>query len=194
MAIEVTLPRQGWSMEEAAFVEWFKKDGDSVKAGEPLFAVETDKTVQEIESLDTGILRILPYGAVVEVIHSRLRWDPARRAHAVEALESALACGHGRHIGQEFVAYTTGAGQLRKKRQHRGIAPSTQHFLPKLLQERGVVHRLRGAIDRIARRAIGQQSFEFVLRSLRHGRHGQTQALSRIADLHAHAATDGEHA
>ena len=35
-------------------------------------------------------------GAVVEVIHSRLRWDPARRARAVEALESALACGHGR--------------------------------------------------------------------------------------------------
>ena len=26
MAIEVTLPRQGWSMEEAAFVEWLKKE------------------------------------------------------------------------------------------------------------------------------------------------------------------------
>ena len=58
MAIDVTLPRQGWSMEEAAFVEWIKKDGDTVKAGEPLFAVETDKAVQEIESLDAGILRL----------------------------------------------------------------------------------------------------------------------------------------
>ena len=56
MAIEVTLPRQGWSMEEAAFGEWLKKDGDPVKAGEPLFSVETDKAVQEIESLDAGIL------------------------------------------------------------------------------------------------------------------------------------------
>jgi pyruvate dehydrogenase E2 component (dihydrolipoamide acetyltransferase) len=45
-------------MEEAAFVEWIKKDGDTVKAGEPLFAVETDKAVQEIESLDAGILRL----------------------------------------------------------------------------------------------------------------------------------------
>jgi len=60
MAVEVTLPRQGWSMEEAAFVEWLKQDGDRVKPGDPLFAVETDKTVQEIESLDEGILRILP--------------------------------------------------------------------------------------------------------------------------------------
>jgi pyruvate dehydrogenase E2 component (dihydrolipoamide acetyltransferase) len=45
-------------MEEAAFVEWIKKDGDEVKAGEPLFAIETDKAVQEIESLDAGILRL----------------------------------------------------------------------------------------------------------------------------------------
>jgi len=60
MAIEVTLPRQGWSMEEAAFVEWMKKDGETVKTGEPLFAVETDKAVQEIESLDAGILRLTP--------------------------------------------------------------------------------------------------------------------------------------
>jgi pyruvate dehydrogenase E2 component (dihydrolipoamide acetyltransferase) len=58
MAIEVTLPRQGWSMEEAVFVEWIKKDGDTVKAGELLFSVETDKAVQEIESLDAGILRL----------------------------------------------------------------------------------------------------------------------------------------
>jgi len=57
-AIEVTLPRQGWSMEEAAFVEWLKKDGAPVKAGEPLFSVETDKAVQEIDSLDAGILRL----------------------------------------------------------------------------------------------------------------------------------------
>lgn len=60
MAIEVTLPRQGWSMEEAVFVEWLKKDGDEVRTGEPLFAVETDKAVQEIESLDAGILRLTP--------------------------------------------------------------------------------------------------------------------------------------
>ena len=60
MAIEVTLPRQGWSMEEAVFVEWLKKDGEEVKVGDPLFAVETEKAVQEIESLDGGVLRLTP--------------------------------------------------------------------------------------------------------------------------------------
>ncbi|MDD5699222.1 MAG: dihydrolipoamide acetyltransferase family protein [Victivallaceae bacterium] len=62
MPIEITLPRQGWSMEKAAFVEWLKKDGETVSPGDPLFAVETDKAVQDIESLDAGILHIPPNG------------------------------------------------------------------------------------------------------------------------------------
>ena len=48
MAIPITVPRLGWSMEEGAFVAWHKKDGDFVKAGEPLFSIEGDKAIQEI--------------------------------------------------------------------------------------------------------------------------------------------------
>jgi len=49
-------------MEEAVFVEWLREDGDEVRAGEPIFSVETDKAVQEIESLDAGILRLASNG------------------------------------------------------------------------------------------------------------------------------------
>jgi len=58
MPIEIIVPRLGWSMEEGAFVAWLKKDGDLVKAGEALFSIEGDKAVQEVESIDSGILRI----------------------------------------------------------------------------------------------------------------------------------------
>jgi len=60
MAIEIIVPRLGWSMEEGAFVAWLKKDGEFVEAGELLFSIEGDKAVQEIESLDSGVLRIAP--------------------------------------------------------------------------------------------------------------------------------------
>jgi len=60
MAIEIIVPRLGWSMEEGAFVAWLKKDGEFVRAGELLFSIEGDKAVQEIESIDSGILRIAP--------------------------------------------------------------------------------------------------------------------------------------
>ena len=60
MAIEIKVPRLGWSMEEGTFVEWLKGEGQTVQAGEPLFAIEGDKAIQEVEAIGTGILRILP--------------------------------------------------------------------------------------------------------------------------------------
>lgn len=60
MAVEIVLPRLGWTMEEGTLVEWLKQDGDQVKAGEILFTVESDKAVNEVESFDEGILRIPP--------------------------------------------------------------------------------------------------------------------------------------
>jgi pyruvate dehydrogenase E2 component (dihydrolipoamide acetyltransferase) len=58
MAIEVVMPRLGWNMEAGTVVEWLKHDGDRVSAGEYLFLVESDKATTEVESLDSGILRI----------------------------------------------------------------------------------------------------------------------------------------
>ena len=37
MAIEITLPRLGWSMEEGIFQSWLKNEGEEVRSGEPLF-------------------------------------------------------------------------------------------------------------------------------------------------------------
>ncbi|HEY4310338.1 MAG TPA: 2-oxo acid dehydrogenase subunit E2 [Pirellulales bacterium] len=62
MAVEVTIPRLGWSMEEGVFVRWLKQDGEWVKAGDQLFLLESEKATQEIESLDEGFLRLLPGG------------------------------------------------------------------------------------------------------------------------------------
>ena len=60
MAIEITIPRLGWSMEEGTFLGWLKQDGETVQSGDLLFTLESDKAAQEIESLDAGILRLLP--------------------------------------------------------------------------------------------------------------------------------------
>src|SRR2546423_1677869 len=62
MAIEITIPRLGWSMEEANFIGWLKKQGETVKSGEPLFSMESEKAAQDIEAVDSGILRIPPNG------------------------------------------------------------------------------------------------------------------------------------
>ena len=45
-------------MEEGTFLGWLKKDGDTVKMGEPLFTVESDKAAFDSEAIDSGILSI----------------------------------------------------------------------------------------------------------------------------------------
>lgn len=62
MAIEITIPRLGWSMDEGTFGEWVKRHGDFVEAGEPVFLLETDKALQEVESVDSGFLHIVEGG------------------------------------------------------------------------------------------------------------------------------------
>ena len=58
MAFEITIPRLGWSMEEGIFSGWLKQDGDTIRQGDPLFELEGEKAIQEIEAVDAGILRI----------------------------------------------------------------------------------------------------------------------------------------
>lgn len=57
MTYKVIMPLLGESMEEGVLVRWFKKEGEKVERGEPLFEVETDKAVLEVESFFTGYLR-----------------------------------------------------------------------------------------------------------------------------------------
>lgn len=59
MPIEITIPRLGWSMDEGTFGEWSKKDGEHVASGDAIFLLETEKALQEVESVDEGILHIL---------------------------------------------------------------------------------------------------------------------------------------
>jgi pyruvate dehydrogenase E2 component (dihydrolipoamide acetyltransferase) len=58
MAIEITIPRLGWSMEEGIFAGWLKQDGEPVRAGEPLFSLEGEKATQDVEAIDEGTLSI----------------------------------------------------------------------------------------------------------------------------------------
>src|ERR1043166_8980973 len=62
MAIPITIPRLGWNMEEGTFLGWLKQDGETVRAGEMLFRLESEKSAEDIECLDAGILRIVPKG------------------------------------------------------------------------------------------------------------------------------------
>ncbi|HCX04650.1 MAG TPA: PdhC, partial [Clostridiales bacterium] len=53
----LVMPKLGLTMTEGTIVEWFKKEGEEVKKGEKLFAVETSKLTNEVEAPASGVLR-----------------------------------------------------------------------------------------------------------------------------------------
>lgn len=56
MPIEVCMPALSPTMTEGALVKWCKKEGDTIKAGDLLAEIETDKATMEVEAVDEGIL------------------------------------------------------------------------------------------------------------------------------------------
>lgn len=59
MSVEVRIPSIGFSTRESTLLEFMVADGAAVKEGQPLYALETDKSVQEVEAPASGTLKIL---------------------------------------------------------------------------------------------------------------------------------------
>ena len=56
MPIKVTMPALSPTMTEGNLAKWLKKEGDTVKAGDVIAEIETDKATMEVEAVDEGIL------------------------------------------------------------------------------------------------------------------------------------------
>ena len=68
MSIEVKIPAVGESISSGTISVWHKKSGDFVKAGEPLFTLETDKVSTEITAEKDGVLTThVPEGQEVKI-------------------------------------------------------------------------------------------------------------------------------
>jgi pyruvate dehydrogenase E2 component (dihydrolipoamide acetyltransferase) len=68
MAVEVTMPKFGLTMREGTIQRFFKAQGERVNAGEPLYEVETEKVLYQVEAPASGTLAIAMFdeGATVE--------------------------------------------------------------------------------------------------------------------------------
>src|SRR5262245_22546141 len=87
MATEVLMPKLSDTMEEGKIIKWLKQPGDTVKAGDLLAEVETDKANMEMESFDEGVVQELrvgegesaPVGAVIAVLGAPGEAKPAAK-------------------------------------------------------------------------------------------------------------------
>ncbi len=66
MAIEILMPALSPTMEEGTLAKWLVKAGDTVKSGDILAEIETDKATMEFEAVDEGVIGALLIAAGTE--------------------------------------------------------------------------------------------------------------------------------
>ncbi|MEW6297347.1 MAG: biotin/lipoyl-containing protein, partial [Thermodesulfobacteriota bacterium] len=94
MAVEVVMPKFGLTMIEGTIQRWFKAEGEAVTAGEPLFEVETEKVLYEVEAPAAGTVAKLLY--------------PVEAVVAV-GLPVAVIAEPGENVAEVAARYTAGA-------------------------------------------------------------------------------------
>jgi pyruvate dehydrogenase E2 component (dihydrolipoamide acetyltransferase) len=96
--MNIIMPQLGETVTEGTITKWYKKAGDSVKADETLFDIETDKVSTEIPSPVTGIIDAILVGegvtAKVGVTLAVIRQSgdaPAVKSAAMPAVAAVAA-------------------------------------------------------------------------------------------------------
>lgn len=93
----VLMPKMSDTMTDGVIAAWNKKIGDSVKSGELLAEVETDKATMEYESYNTGTLlyvgaeagKSVPVNGVLAIIGEKSAdWQTLLKAHQAKSVTS----------------------------------------------------------------------------------------------------------
>ena len=82
MPIQVLMPALSPTMEKGNLAKWLKKEGETIKSGDVIAEIETDKATMEVEAADEGTLGkiLIPEGTATSrsIRRSRPSWPTAR--------------------------------------------------------------------------------------------------------------------
>jgi pyruvate dehydrogenase E1 component beta subunit len=95
MAIELKMPALSPTMEEGTLAKWLVKAGDSVKSGDILAEIETDKATMEFEAIDEGVVTEIlvaegSEGVKVGTVIARISGDDEEAAPTKPLVSSAV--------------------------------------------------------------------------------------------------------
>ncbi|NIE79890.1 pyruvate dehydrogenase complex dihydrolipoamide acetyltransferase [Asaia sp. As-1742] len=93
MATNILMPALSPTMTEGTLSRWLKKEGDTVKSGDLIAEIETDKATMEVEAVDEGILGriVVPEGSEGVKVNSPIAILVEEGEAVPDAVESAPA-------------------------------------------------------------------------------------------------------
>ncbi len=119
--ITITMPALSPTMEEGKLAKWLVKEGDSVKAGDIIAEIETDKATMEYESIDDGIVGKLLVSEGQEAIRIN-----APIAVLLEAGEDKAALANFTAAAAPVMATATAKAAMPASAPQQPSAPATK--------------------------------------------------------------------
>ena len=100
MSIDILMPALSPTMEEGTLAKWHVKKGDTVKSGDVIAEIETDKATMEVEAVDEGVIEdiLVPEGTEnvkVNAPIAKLSGEDAGASPAPKTSPEAKASGEG---------------------------------------------------------------------------------------------------
>ena len=137
MPTEVLMPALSPTMEKGNLAKWLKKEGDSVKSGDVIAEIETDKATMEVEAVDEGTLGkiLVPEGTDDVAVNTPIAMilaegedaaalkgnGGARQSRRLKAEQPNRAAGGKARAGK--ASRSAGAGQDRQPLSRRRPRP-----------------------------------------------------------------------
>ena len=154
--VALEIPKVGLVMENARLIRWLKNVGDVVAQGEPLLELETEKSVVEIESTESGrLVEILMQADQEARVGDRIAWVEIDTVAAVDEADTetvptlAGAANTGRIVSSP-VARRIAAAHAVDLRQIAGTGPRGRVQLidvQRAIESRSVPEASAGAVS-----------------------------------------------
>jgi pyruvate dehydrogenase E2 component (dihydrolipoamide acetyltransferase) len=129
MPIEILMPALSPTMEEGTLAKWLVKEGDTVKSGDVMAEIETDKATMEFEAVDEGVIGkiLIPAGTEGVKVNTAiavllLDGESASAAPAPKAAGPAPATAAPAPVAAAPVAVPVAAAQAPKSEGTRVFA------------------------------------------------------------------------
>ncbi len=130
--VPIKVPMVSESISEGILAVWLKPDGAFVKAGEPLYELETDKASQVFIAPSAGILKIqVPEGETVQVesIIGSIDPDGSAAAKAPEAPRAAAKPAEPAPVAQSSSTASASAESANGGVATMALAPSVRRIV-----------------------------------------------------------------
>ena len=155
MTSEVLMPALSPTMTEGKIARWIKSEGDTVRAGDVLAEIETDKATMEVEAVDEGVLAkiVIPEGTDHVAVNTPIALI-AENGEDVDEVDGAQPSVRIANRPESHRVRARGRSRAGRRRSRLTSAPRRRRRLPSRARRRNRLAPRRGRLRRAPRPSV----------------------------------------